>query len=78
MKQVKNEKLLKQIAVRLKELREEKDLTQAEVYADTDNIHIARIEQGKVNISVSTLDELCKYYKISLEDFFKGIPQSTY
>jgi transcriptional regulator with XRE-family HTH domain len=72
MGQFRDEILLKKIAVRLQQLRNEKSLTQEDVYNDT-NIHIGRIEQGKLNVSVSTLKQLCDYYKIGLIDFFKGI-----
>lgn len=64
--------LLQAIARRLKEIREEKGLSQRLVYIDTD-MNIGKIEVGKTNISVSTLSTLCKYYKISLKDFFDGI-----
>ncbi|HIW20174.1 MAG TPA: helix-turn-helix domain-containing protein, partial [Candidatus Alistipes pullicola] len=46
-------------------------LTQEEVYIDT-QIHIARIETARVNISVSTLKALCDYFDITLSDFFKN------
>lgn len=47
-------------------------MSQIDVYIDTD-IHIGRIEQGKTNITVTTLSDICDYYKISLEDFFHCI-----
>lgn len=72
MVQTRNNILLKKIAVRLKTLREEKGLTQEEMYNET-NIHIARIETAKVNISVSTLSSLCKFFNVSLVEFFKKI-----
>lgn len=72
MGQIKNKILLKRIAQRIKLLREEKDVTQEEFYNDT-NIHIARIETAQGNISVSTLDAICKYFKISLTEFFEGM-----
>ena len=31
----------------------------------------ARIEQGKTNISVSTLSKICNYFNLSLADFVK-------
>jgi transcriptional regulator with XRE-family HTH domain len=58
----------------LKLLREENALTQEDVYNDT-GIHIARIETRKVNISISTLAALAKYFDLTLEDFFKRIKQ---
>lgn len=72
MGQLKNKKLLQWIASQVKELRSKKNLTQEDVYNDT-NIHLARIETGKVNISVSTLKHLCDYFEISLSDFFRGM-----
>nr|WP_239403258.1 MULTISPECIES: helix-turn-helix transcriptional regulator [unclassified Alistipes] len=35
-------------------------------------IHVARIETAKVNISVSTLDAICRYFGISMEEFFRS------
>ena len=70
MSQVRDNKLLKRIAVVVKQLREEKGLSQEEVYNDT-NIHIGRIETAKTNISVSSLSALCKYFKIKLSEFMK-------
>lgn len=70
MANLKDINLLQKIALILKKLREENELSQEEVYNET-NIHIGRIETGKGNISVSTLASLCKYYQIKLSDFFK-------
>jgi transcriptional regulator with XRE-family HTH domain len=72
MGQIKDNRLLKKIALGVKQLREAKGLTQEDVYNDT-NIHIGRIETAKANLSVSTLSALCKYFKISLSDFHKSI-----
>ena len=65
-----NEFLMTQVAKKLKELRSVKKLTQAEVYRQT---KIGRIESGNSNITMSSLSELCKFYQISFEDFFKEI-----
>jgi transcriptional regulator with XRE-family HTH domain len=67
-----NKELLLKIAQRIKQLREEKGISQEVFYIDTD-IHIARIETGKLNITVSTLQSICDYFEISLMDFFKGM-----
>ena len=72
MNQIRDNKLLKKIAVVVKQLREEKGLSQEEVYNDT-NIHVGRIETAKTNISVSSLSALCKYFKIKLSDFMKMV-----
>jgi transcriptional regulator with XRE-family HTH domain len=72
MKQIKDSILLLQIASRIKELRTAKGITQEVFYNDT-NIHIARIERGNLNISVSTLNAICIYLGTNLSDFFKSI-----
>lgn len=61
--------LLVNIALRIKELRKRAGITQEEFYLHT-NIHIARIETGKQNISVSTLQRICGYLGVSIQDFF--------
>jgi transcriptional regulator with XRE-family HTH domain len=75
MANLKDSKLIQKIALVLKELRDEKELTQEEVYNDT-NIHIGRIETGKGNINVSTLAALCSYYGILFSDFLKRVEKS--
>lgn len=70
--QIKNTALLKKISKRIKSLREKHNVTQEDFYNDT-NIHLARIETARGNISVSTLDAICKYFKISMAEFFDGI-----
>ena len=67
-----NTDLLLSIAQRIKQLRMEKGVSQETFYIDTD-IHIARIESGKSNITVSTLNDICKYFDVSLSEFFSTI-----
>lgn len=67
-----NTDLLLSIAQRIKQLRMEKGVSQETFYIDTD-IHIARIESGKSNITVSTLNDICKYFEVSLSEFFSTI-----
>lgn len=67
-----NQELLSRIAERIKQLREERGVSQEDLYLDTD-IHIARVELGKVNITVSTLQDICSYFGISMVEFFKGV-----
>lgn len=74
MVQYRDKKLLQKIAIVIKELRNEAELNQAEVYNDT-NIHVGRIETARANLTVSTLSALCKYFKISLSDFHKKVEQ---
>ena len=70
MAQVRDKILIEKIALRVKLLREEKGLTQEVVYNDT-NIHFARIESLQVNPTVSTINAICKYFEISLSEFFE-------
>lgn len=72
MGQVRDEKLLQKIALRVKALREESGMSQEELYNATD-IHVARIETARVNVSVSTLSKLCYHFDISLTEFFRKI-----
>ncbi len=67
-----NNVLLSLLAQRIKKVRTQKGLTQLRVFHDT-NIHIGRIEQGKRDISFTTLYKLCDYFSISLSEFLKGL-----
>ena len=67
-----NGELLEAVARRLRELRAERGLSQANVYIDTD-INMARVESGHTSITLTTLSSLCDYYGVSLEEFFKGL-----
>ncbi|HWJ27556.1 MAG TPA: helix-turn-helix transcriptional regulator [Flavisolibacter sp.] len=66
--------MLQKIALVIKKLREEAELTQEDVYNDI-NIHIGRIETAKANLSVSTLSALCKYFNIKISDFLKKVEE---
>jgi transcriptional regulator with XRE-family HTH domain len=69
MGQIRDTQLLQTIAIVLKELREDKGLTQEDVFYET-KIHIGRIESAKANLTVSTISKLCDFYNIKLSDFF--------
>lgn len=64
--------LIKSVAHKLAEIRKSKGLSQTDVYIDTD-LNIGHIEAGRKNVTLSTLAILCKYYDITLEEFFRGI-----
>lgn len=72
MADIKNTKLLQKIGIVLKELRAKNNLTQDQVYTDT-NIHIGRLETATRNCSVSTLSALCEYFEIPMSDFMKRV-----
>lgn len=68
-KQLQNTELLQRIVFCIKEIRKTKNITLEAFYFDT-GIHLARIEQGKQNITVATLSKICDYFEMSLSDFF--------
>lgn len=63
-----NNEILLTLAKRLKELRKQKNVTQEDVYNDT-GIHVARIEQGKRDISFTTLCKLAEYFGVNINSF---------
>ena len=65
-----DKKLIKKIGIRLRDIRNERGITQEEFIYDT-GIHIGRIETGTIDITISTLKRICVYYNITLEDLFK-------
>lgn len=71
MKNDKNKVVLLELAKRIKKLREDRNLTQAECYNDT-GINFGRIERGVRDIGFTTLLKICKYFEISFEEFFKN------
>ena len=71
-KHFKNSILISQIILCIKELRKDKKVTLEIFYFDT-GIHLARIEQGKHDISVSTISKICEYFEISISDFFAKV-----
>jgi transcriptional regulator with XRE-family HTH domain len=72
MEPYKDKELLQKIALRLKQLRHEHNVSQGILYFDT-GINIGRIERAQSNLSISTLKKLCRYFGITLKDFFEGI-----
>ncbi|MFA9193255.1 helix-turn-helix transcriptional regulator [Flavobacterium sp. FBOR7N2.3] len=73
-KQYVDKELLNVIALALKSVRARQNVTLEVFYFDT-GIHLARIEKGETNITVSTLSQICHYFNISLKDFFEVVEQ---
>jgi transcriptional regulator with XRE-family HTH domain len=69
-KQYQDKELLLEVINCIKAIRKSKKITLEVFFFDT-GIHIARIEQGKTNITLSTLSKICNYFEISLVDFFR-------
>ena len=68
--QYQDKELLNKIILTIKQVRKKHGVTLENFYFET-GIHLARIEQGKTNISVSTLSKIRNYFTLSLADFFK-------
>ncbi len=66
-----NDDLLGKVAARIKELGERKGVTQEDFLSVT-GLQIGRIESLKRNISVATVEEVCKYFGITISEFFAG------
>lgn len=58
-----------QLAQKLKVLRAQKGVSQQQVYNDTD-VHIGRIETGKMNATINTIAILSRYFGLTLAEFF--------
>ena len=69
-KQLQNTILQEKIVLCIKHIRKSKNVTLEVFYFDT-GIHLARIEQGKQNITIATLSKICEYFEINLSEFFK-------
>lgn len=74
MTQIRDEKLLLSIALVLKELRENMEVSQHDVYMET-GVHIGRIEACKTNPSVCSLSVLLKYFRIKLSEFYLKVEE---
>ena len=67
-----DQQFLEDIAGRLKEIRAARGLSQQRVTMDT-GINISRYEVAERNVTATTNGLLSKYYRISMEEFFKSI-----
>lgn len=71
-KQRRDIQLIKEIAERLKNLREVKGYTQERVTDDT-KMNIGKIELGTTSLLLTSMSILCKYYEITLEELFRDL-----
>ena len=64
----------KKIGLRIKEIRNEKKLTQEQLAweADIDRTYMNHVENGRKNISVQILEKILKALKTDFATFFKG------
>lgn len=61
-----------EIVSRLQRLRRERGCSLQEVY-DATGIHIARLEARRANMTITTLAALCRFYNVTLAEFFTGL-----
>ncbi len=69
MEKIDNKELLFALAHQVKKLREQKGVSQQQAFDET-GIHFGRVEQGKRDISISTLFNICKYFNTTVTEFF--------
>lgn len=70
MKTLNEEEFLEVIVSRLVKIREERGLTQKQVYDDT-GVNIGRFERSKTSITMTKLNIICEYYDIPMSQVFK-------
>lgn len=66
--------LMQQVAKRIRDLRRENKLSQRLMSYDTD-LNIGRIEACQNVVSLATIIKICKYFKISIAEFFKDFTE---
>lgn len=66
------EKLFKNIGKRIKELREERNLEQQDLggKCNLNNSALSRIESGRINSTVSTLNKIAVALEVPLKELF--------
>jgi transcriptional regulator with XRE-family HTH domain len=67
---VKDDKLLKKLGVRIKDIRKKRNITQMELGVLCNNYaeQIGRIERGQLNVTISTLNIIAKALGVKLSD----------
>ena len=69
-KQRRDEELLQKIILRVKELRRLHDHQSQEELAEATGLGIAQLESGKNFPNLTTITIICKFYNITLDEFF--------
>jgi transcriptional regulator with XRE-family HTH domain len=70
-----SQRFLKQLGFRLRTIRQEKGWTleQAEEYGWTSWRHLQQIETGHKNISITSLRQLSRLYKMPMSKILEGL-----
>lgn len=67
-----NDEAIHKIAEKLKMIRKQAGLLQKPVTRET-GVNVGDVEAELTNLSITTLDRLCRYYGITLTEFFKEL-----
>lgn len=67
-----NEDALRKIAAKFRLLRRKAELKQKDVAKET-GLNIGNIEAARINLNLTSLEVLCRYYGLTLEEFFDDI-----
>ena len=72
MKYLRNERGLKKLGKRIRELRMQQNLTQMQLAfeAEISDVQLRRIEYGKINVGISTIFALAKALDVTLKEIF--------
>jgi transcriptional regulator with XRE-family HTH domain len=72
MTKIRDQEFLNQFGQRIRKLRLENNLSQfdLEAISNIDRVQIERIENGKVNTTISTAAQIAKAFNISLSKLF--------
>ena len=73
-KQRRDEELLQKIILRVKELRHMHNHQSQEQLAEATELGIAQLESGKNFPNLTTISIICKFYNITLDEFFAPLP----
>ena len=76
-KQRRDEELLRKIILRVKELRRMHDHQSQEQLAEATELSIAQLESGKNFPNLTTISIICKFYIITLGEFFAPLDYPT-
>ena len=67
-----NDEAIHKIAEKLKMIRKQAGLLQKPVTRET-GVNVGDVEAELTNLSITTLARLCRYYGITLTEFFKEL-----
>lgn len=70
----KDPKLLRRLGARIAQIRDDKNLTNEKIHADT-GVNMSRLIKGQQDTSVSTLKKLADYFEMPMAEFIKGVEE---